>query len=137
MADEYSLAVIAELTARVADNLARWRFSPAASVTLLNVSENATFAVRDPDGRELVLRVHRVGYSSAQEIRSELAWMKALRGDGVIETAAAVPGADGQYVQVLESRSGGPKRFAVAFERLPGTEPDSRDAARWFERLGE
>jgi Ser/Thr protein kinase RdoA (MazF antagonist) len=137
MADEYSLAVIAELTARVADNLARWRFSPAASVTLLNVSENATFAVRDPDGRELVLRVHRVGYSSAQEIRSELAWMHALRRDGVIETAAAVAGADGQEVQVLASRSGGPPRFAVTFERLPGTEPDSRDAARWFERLGE
>jgi Ser/Thr protein kinase RdoA (MazF antagonist) len=137
MTDEYSPTVIAELTARVADNLARWTFSSSTSVTLLNVSENATFALCDSDGRELVLRVHRVGYSSAQEIRSELAWMKALRGDGVIETAAAVPGADGQYVQVLESRSGGPKRFAVAFERLPGTEPDSRDAARWFERLGE
>jgi len=128
MADEYSPTVIAELTARVADNLARWMFSPSASVTLLNVSENATFALREPDGRELVLRVHRVGYSSAEEIRSELAWMSALHRDGVIETAAAVPGADGQYVQVLPSRAGGPPRFAVAFERLPGTEPDSRDA---------
>lgn len=137
MADEYSPPVIAELTARVADNLARWRFSAAAAVTLLNVSENATFALRDPDGRELVLRVHRVGYSSAQEIRSELAWMHALRRDGVIGTAAAVAGADGEEVQVLASRSGGPARFAVAFERLPGAEPDSRDAARWFERLGE
>jgi Ser/Thr protein kinase RdoA (MazF antagonist) len=137
MANEYTPAVIAELHARVADNLARWMFSPSASVTLLNVSENATFALRDPDGRELVLRVHRVGYSSAEEIRSELAWMSALRLDGVIETAAAVPGADGQYVQVLRSRAGGPARYAVAFERLPGTEPDSRDAAPWFERLGE
>src|SRR6202023_2308559 len=137
MADEYTPAVIAELHARVADNLARWMFPPSASVTLLAVSENATFALRDPDGRELVLRVHRVGYSSAEEIRSELAWMSALRRDGVIETAAAVPGADGQYVQLLSSRADGPPRFAVAFERLPGTEPDSRDAARWFERLGE
>jgi Ser/Thr protein kinase RdoA (MazF antagonist) len=137
MADEYSPTVVAELNTRVADNLARWMFSPAASITLLNVSENATFALRDPDGRELVLRVHRVGYSSAEEIRSELAWMSALRREGVIETAAAVPGADGQHVQVLASRTGGPARFAVAFERLPGREPDSRDAARWFERLGE
>jgi len=137
MADEYTPAVVAELTARVTENLARWRFSPSASVTLLNVSENATFALRDADGRELVLRVHRVGYSSAEEIRSELAWMSALRRDGVIETAAAVPGADGQYVQVLASRTGSPARFAVAFERLPGTEPDARDAAPWFERLGE
>jgi Ser/Thr protein kinase RdoA (MazF antagonist) len=137
MAAEYTPAVIAELHARVTDNLARWMFSPAASVTLLTVSENATFALHDPDGRDLVLRVHRVGYSSADEIRSELAWMNALRRDGVIDTAAALPGADGQYVQVLASRSGEPTRFAVAFERLPGMEPDSRDAARWFERLGE
>jgi Ser/Thr protein kinase RdoA (MazF antagonist) len=137
MADEYSPTVVAELNTRVADNLAHWMFSPSATITLLNVSENATYALRDPDGRELVLRVHRVGYSSAEEIRSELAWMNALRREGVIETAAAVPGADGQHVQVLASRTGGPARFAVAFERLPGREPDSRDAARWFERLGE
>jgi Ser/Thr protein kinase RdoA (MazF antagonist) len=137
VADEYTPAVIAELHARVTDNLARWMFSPAASVTLVTVSENATFALRDPDGRELVLRVHRIGYSSADEIRSELAWMNALRRDGVIETAAALPGADGQHVQVLVSRNGQPQRFAVAFERLPGMEPDSRDAVRWFERLGE
>src|ERR1700737_2209648 len=107
MADEYTPAVIAELHAGGADNLARWMFSPSESVTLLTVSENATFALRDPDGRELVLRVHRVRYSSTEEIRSELAWMSALRRDGVIETAAPVPGADGQYVQVLPSRAGG------------------------------
>src|SRR5882724_11879208 len=116
MANEYTSAVIAELHARVADNLARWMFSPAASVTLLTVSENATFVLRDPDGRELVLRVHRVGYSSADEIRSELAWMNALRREGVIETAAPIPGADGHDVQVLVSRNGGAARFAVAFE---------------------
>jgi Ser/Thr protein kinase RdoA (MazF antagonist) len=137
MAEEYTPAVVAELTARVADNVARWRLSPAASVALLSVSENATFLLRDPDRRELVLRVHRVGYSSAEEICSELAWMGALRRDGVVEAAPAIPGADGQYVQLLASRTGGPERFAVAFERLPGTEPESRDAALWFERLGE
>src|SRR5229473_2667341 len=138
MADEYSPTVIAELTARVADNLARWMFSPSASVTLLNVSENATFALREPDGRELVLRVHRVGYSSAEEIRSELAWMSALHRDGVIDTASPLPGRDGELVQTLTSPSGRPSRHAVAFERLPGKEPEAgADAPRWFERLGE
>jgi Ser/Thr protein kinase RdoA (MazF antagonist) len=103
----------------------------------LNISENATFALSDPRGRELVLRLHRVGYSSLEEIRSELAWMEALSRDGVIQTAAPVPGADGDAVQILESRAGAAARFAVAFERLPGREPDSRDAVHWFERLGE
>ena len=78
-----------------------------------------------PGGRELVLRVHRVGYSSAEEIRSELAWIDALRRDGVIETAAPVPGT---MASCAEARVafGRTSRYAVAFERLPGKEPDSR-----------
>jgi Ser/Thr protein kinase RdoA (MazF antagonist) len=137
MGGEYTPDALAELSARVAGSLERWTLSPATAISLLNVSENATFALSDPAGRELVLRVHRVGYSSAQEIRSELAWMEALRGEGVIETAAPLPGADGDPVQILESRTGAAARFAVAFERLPGGEPDAHDALHWFERLGE
>src|ERR1700737_3254687 len=101
MGGEYTSEVLADLNDMVAANLARWRLSPATSMVLLNVSENATFAISDPAGRDLVLRIHRVGYSSAEEIRSELAWMEALRGDGVIETAAPVPGADGDPGQML------------------------------------
>jgi Ser/Thr protein kinase RdoA (MazF antagonist) len=137
MGGEYTPEVLADLNDMVVANLARWRLPPATSMALLNVSENATFALSGPAGRDLVLRIHRVGYSSAAEIRSELAWMSALRRDGVIETASPLPGADGEAVQVLESRAGGRARFAVAFERLPGQEPDARDAVQWFERLGE
>jgi hypothetical protein len=36
--------------------------SPAASVELLNVSENATFLVSDPDAGHSVMRVHGLGY---------------------------------------------------------------------------
>jgi Ser/Thr protein kinase RdoA (MazF antagonist) len=137
MAAEYTPDVVAELRARVAQNLERWALPPATSINLLNISENATLALEDPQGREIVLRLHRVGYSSLEEIRSELAWMEALRRDGVIETAPPVAGADGDWVQMLESRADAAPRFAVAFERLPGMEPDSRDAVLWFERLGE
>ncbi len=42
MAAEYTDAVLAELGARVALNLARWRLPPDTAVRLLNVSENAT-----------------------------------------------------------------------------------------------
>jgi Ser/Thr protein kinase RdoA (MazF antagonist) len=136
MSGEYSPEVVAELHARVADHLARWGLPPHTTVGLLNLSENATFALHDPAGRDLVLRLHRIGYSSAAEIRSELDWMSALRRDGVIDTAAPVQGVDGNTVQLLESAAGAP-RFAVVFERLPGREPDSRDAVQWFERLGE
>jgi Ser/Thr protein kinase RdoA (MazF antagonist) len=138
MASEYTAEVLAELRSRVAASMASWRLSPDTLIRLLNVSENATYALSDPfDGRELVLRVHRVGYSSATEIRSELAWMDALRRDGVVETAAPVPGVNGECIQTLESRAGARARLAVAFERLPGREPGAHDALRWFARLGE
>ena len=139
MAGEYAADVVADLKLMVAQGLARWGLPRATAISLLNLSENATFALGDPAaGRELILRVHRVGYSSAQEIQSELAWMSALRRDGVIDTARPLPGRDGEWVQVLESPSGGPSRYAVAFERLPGAEPNpGSDAVAWFERLGE
>jgi Ser/Thr protein kinase RdoA (MazF antagonist) len=138
MGGEYTPAVLGELDRRVRAALGRWGLSPATAIRLLNVSENATYALHDPAGaRDLVLRLHRVGYSSAAEIRSELCWMEALRRDGVIETAAPLAAADGEYVQTLPPVEEGPPRFAVAFERLPGREPDASEAVQWFERLGE
>jgi Ser/Thr protein kinase RdoA (MazF antagonist) len=139
MTSQYLPEVVADLHDMVGSGLPRWELSSQTAINLLNLSENATFALSDPvAGRELVLRLHRVGYSSAQEIRSELAWINALRRDGVIETASPVPGANGELVHRLESPSGRAPRFAVAFTRLPGKEPDPGvDAACWFERLGE
>jgi len=148
MSAEYSAEVIADLHVMLENARGRWGLSSGATLSLLNVSENATFAVSERGGRdradgadaarELVIRVHRVGYSSAAEIRSELAWINALRREQVVETATPVAGLDGEYVQTLESPSGRARRLAVAFERLPGREPDTgADAPRWFERLGE
>jgi Ser/Thr protein kinase RdoA (MazF antagonist) len=139
MAGEFADDVVADLELMVAKRLHDWGLSPQTAISLLNLSENATFALSDPViHRELVLRVHRIGYSSAQEIRSELWWIDALRRDGIIETATPVTARDGEYVQRLESPSGRPARYAVAFERLPGQEPDTGSGAvQWFERLGE
>ncbi len=139
MTGEYDPDVVADLERMVALGLPRWGLSPATSIGLLNLSENATFALSDPAfGRDLVLRVHRVGYSSPLEIRSELQWIEALSRDGVVETAAPVRGRDGEWVQTLVSPSARPHRQAVAFERLPGREPAAgADAAPWFARLGE
>jgi Ser/Thr protein kinase RdoA (MazF antagonist) len=139
MAAEYSPGVVADLRQMVVGSLDCWGLSPAANVRLLNLSENATYLVADPAAHQkVVLRLHRVGYSSAEEIRSELEWMAALRRDAVIETAAPLPGRDGELVQTLVSPSGRPRRHAVAFEFLAGAEPAAGgDAPRWFERLGE
>jgi Ser/Thr protein kinase RdoA (MazF antagonist) len=139
MAEEYAPEVIAELQVMVARGLPYWGLSAATRVQLLNLSENATFALDDPSaGRKLALRVHRIGYSSAEEIRSELAWISALIEDRAVATAAPVPGSNGEPLQLLQSPAGRAPRYAVAFEWLPGAAPDSSiDAVPWFERLGE
>jgi len=135
---EFNARSLAELEQHVREHLRGWALPPATAIRLLSVSENATFLLSAP-GRELVLRVHRLGQVSANEIRSELAWIEALREDARIETAAPVRGSDGEAVQILGSRAGAgaAPRFAVAFERLPGHEPALSEAPRWFERLGE
>lgn len=137
MAQEFTEAVVGELRERVAARLGAWRLGRGTSIRVLSVSENATFLLEESGGRVLVLRVHRCGYSSAAQIRSELMWLGALRRDGVVDTALPVPGADGECVQTLESQSGAAPRLAVAFEHVPGREPAAGDALPWFERLGE
>ena len=71
---------------------------PDASAELISVSENATFLVSDPDAGPSVLRVHRLGYHTQQEIESELAWMEALRAEAGVRTPRVLPAADGRRV---------------------------------------
>src|SRR5579863_8124511 len=62
VAAEYTPEVVAELERVVARDLSCWQLSAATEVRLLNLSENATFALSDPlSAREVILRVHRVG----------------------------------------------------------------------------
>ena len=96
------------------------RLIPAASVELLNVSENATFLVSDPDTGPSVLRVHRLGYHTEQEIASELAWMDALRAEAGVRTPRVLPAADGRRVVTVPEAGGAAERYCVRFEFLPG-----------------
>lgn len=52
-------------------------------VRLIKYRENAVFEVVSSAGLRAALRVHRPGYHSVVELRSELTWMNALSDDGV------------------------------------------------------
>ena len=68
-----------------AQALAAYDLSPDATLRLLNLSENATYAVEDAaTGDRSILRVHRRDYHRRHEIESELDWLAALRGDGIV-----------------------------------------------------
>src|ERR1700750_2959561 len=103
--------------------LAAYGGHPGASVELLNVSENATFLVSDPDAGLSVLRVHRLGYPTEQEIASELAWMDALRTEAGVRTPRVQPAADGRRVVTVPEAGGAAGRDCVRVELTPRTAP--------------
>lgn len=108
---------------------------PDGAITLLNVSENATYRVDSTDGRRIVLRVHRTGYHTREAILSELAWVRSLREDGVVSTAPVVPTPDGREVVVVR-HPGGEERHVVAFEWMDGVHPPEDRLVDDFSQLG-
>ncbi len=119
--------------------LGEYDIDPGAELTLLNVSENATYAVDDPaTGERTVLRVHRHGYHDGREIESELAWLDALRDDTGVRTPRVLPTRDGRRVLAMPEEGESDPRHVVHFEFLPGAEPDESGASlpASFELLG-
>jgi Ser/Thr protein kinase RdoA (MazF antagonist) len=114
----------------------RFGCRPAATVSLLNVSENATYLVDDPDQEPSILRVHRLGYHTGLEIESELAWMDALRAEAGVRTPRVLPAPDGRRVMSVTDPASGERRECVHFEYMPGSEPAQHDTAH-FAELGE
>lgn len=97
--------------------VSHWPFQ-CTRIEPIKVRENAVYAVHMADGRRAVLRIHRLGYHSDKALRSELAWMEALRASGI------------EVPQVVPSRSGN------AFERIgcegvPG--PRQVDVFEWID----
>ncbi len=133
----YQTDFITRLETGLRSVLPVWGLSTATEVTLLTVSENATFLARDPARRDpVVLRVHRPNYHTQDEIASELAWIEALRAADAVETPALIPTQAGDYITSFQD--GDETRHVVAFAFMDGAEPDA-DAGLipGFSTLGE
>ena len=105
------------------------------SLSLLNVSENATFQVTHGDGQRSILRIHRPNYHTPQAIESELDWVSALREDKLVQTPAILPTKDGRRVVTAVDESG-EQRNAVMFEFMNGVEPTEDRLVDDFKTLG-
>jgi Ser/Thr protein kinase RdoA (MazF antagonist) len=114
--------------------LARYSTDPSPRLEFVRHGENTTYRVLRPEG-DWALRLARPGYQSIDAIRSEIWFMHSLNEKGVA-TPAAIPGRDGDTVQLVPHPDGS-LRAAVAFtwvEGLPLPEVDSLGA---WKRLGE
>jgi Ser/Thr protein kinase RdoA (MazF antagonist) len=119
--------------------LAAYDLADGAVAELVNQSENATYAVRTPDGwTAAALRVHRLDYHPDGAIRSELTWIDALRADGVVTTPAIVAACDGRRELTVADPAGETAaRSVVMFDWLPGASPDEDSLVANFAELGE
>jgi Ser/Thr protein kinase RdoA (MazF antagonist) len=113
-----------------------WGFGADAELTLLCISENATYLVTDPTSRDQgVLRLNRPGYHSRRAIESELAWTAALRREDVVNTPAWRRTRQGPGVALLEP--GAAPRHAVMFAFAPGAAPEPGSAGAGMPAIGE
>jgi Ser/Thr protein kinase RdoA (MazF antagonist) len=98
--------------------------APDSTLRLLNLSENATYAVEDAaTGKQSILRVHRKDYHQRHEIESELLWLDALRHGGDVTVPTVLPARDGQRVVTVDHD--GTPRHVVHFDMVAGAEPDA------------
>ncbi|MDG4668238.1 phosphotransferase [Mycobacterium sp. 236(2023)] len=107
-----------------------------STLRLLNLSENATYAVEEPDtGHRSILRVHRKDYHRRDQIESELTWLDALRRDSDVVVPSVLPARDGRRVVAVEHD--GTERYVVHFDMVAGAEPDENSVtATDFHTLG-
>jgi Ser/Thr protein kinase RdoA (MazF antagonist) len=127
-----------KLAALVAEQaLSLYHLPRNASLHLVSLSENATYEVEAPSGRRWAMRVQRKGYQSKNTLASEIAWLLALRNQGVVATPVPVAGLDGEFVQVASHPSLPESRNVVLFAWENGREPDAgSDLRQCFRGLG-
>jgi Ser/Thr protein kinase RdoA (MazF antagonist) len=108
------------------------------AVTMINLSENATFGVEASDGRRWALRIHRHGYHSKAAIASELAWLMDLRASGVVVTPQPIKGKNGKIIQEVMHVALAEPRYVVISDWESGKEPGiGEDLIKPFEILGQ
>jgi Ser/Thr protein kinase RdoA (MazF antagonist) len=117
----------------------------AEEMALVAYSENVTFrvAVRDSP-TDYVLRLHRPGYSSLEELESERMWTRALKQAGMDVPGSLETRQGGHYVRV-DIPGAGERRYAGMTLWQEGkplsdylqSHPDGAERQNLFRRFGE
>ncbi len=116
----------------------------AENVELITHSENVTFrvSVRGSD-TDVVLRLHRPGYNSIEELNSERIWTRALKEAG-ISVQDSLLTCQGQHFELIDIPGAGEQRYAGMTTWLEGTllseylatSSDREERERIYRRIG-
>ena len=145
MADFYQLDHDAQAHAMAelaAEALPHWGLQ-GSELDLIKYRENAVFRVTATGGDRFALRIHRHGYHSDDELRSELQWMAALDAAG-IAVPALVPDTAGHLFRRVEATGVPEPRQVDLFEWVEGSQlgsvegglGDADSVARSYHTIG-
>jgi Ser/Thr protein kinase RdoA (MazF antagonist) len=81
-----------------------YELPPGASPQLISRSENEIYKIEAPSGERWALRIQPPGYQSRNALASEIAWLTALRHDGVVATPVPIAGRNGEWIQEIAAR---------------------------------
>ncbi|MDH4041096.1 MAG: phosphotransferase [Gammaproteobacteria bacterium] len=129
MSDFYSLdqhAQAERMRALAETALAHWDID-ASQFDLIKYRENAVFCATTTDGARYAVRIHRAGYHSDDELRSELQWIDALSDYG-IEVPAIVPCRDASSFAVVTGEGIPEPRQVDIFHWVEGRQLGSAEA---------
>lgn len=110
------------------------------SVELLSHSENVVLALDLGAGRRAALRLHRPGYNTMDQLRSEVAWVTSLGRFG-LPVPTALPTEDGQHYTTVEV--GGIDHHVGVVDWVPGAplgspiEADGAEVVDHYHRIGQ
>lgn len=90
-----------------------------SKLQLIKYRENAVFRVDAPTGARYALRIHRHGYHSDAELRSEVQWIQALSQAG-IQVPTVVPSLSGDLLVRMQAGAVPEERQIDLFEWLEG-----------------
>ena len=122
MTETYNDTFVEAMRQGIQGLLHEWRLPSESTVSLLNISENATFIAQSSTADDkIIMRVHRPDYHTRQEVESELFWIDSLRNEGIVSTARPLDLRSGGRIAVLNHQD--EERLVVGFDFLPGNEP--------------
>jgi len=98
-----------------------------ARLRQLTAATNVVFRVDCADGRRLVLRMTSPKSAhSAENVRSEIAWIRALARESEIGVPEPIPAPDGEYVRTLQAPDIPGAWHCALFMWVPGAMLDER-----------